>query len=48
MLEIELFDIWGIDFMRPFVSSFGNKYISVVVDCVSKWVEAMALPKNDA
>lgn len=29
MIEIELFDIWGIDFMGPFVSSYGLKYILV-------------------
>lgn len=40
-LEVELFDIWGINFMYPFVRSFGNKYISVVVDYVSKGVEAI-------
>ncbi|XP_075075175.1 uncharacterized protein LOC142162655 [Nicotiana tabacum] len=38
----------GIDFMGPFVSSYGNKYILVAVDYVSKWVEAVALPTNDA
>nr|GEW69204.1 reverse transcriptase domain-containing protein [Tanacetum cinerariifolium] len=38
----------GIDFMRPFPSSKGNKYILVVVDYLSKWVEAKALPTNDA
>nr|XP_016493037.1 PREDICTED: uncharacterized protein LOC107812452 [Nicotiana tabacum] len=30
--EVEVFDVWGIDFMRPFVSSYGNKYILVAVD----------------
>nr|GFA14744.1 Pro-Pol polyprotein [Tanacetum cinerariifolium] len=38
----------GIDFMGPFLSSKGNKYILVAVDYLSKWVEAKALPINDA
>ncbi|KAL5560368.1 hypothetical protein UlMin_036579 [Ulmus minor] len=48
ILEVELFDVWGIDFMGPFPSSFGNQYILVAVDYVSKWVEAGAFPTNDA
>nr|GFB22538.1 reverse transcriptase domain-containing protein [Tanacetum cinerariifolium] len=44
----EIFDIWGIDFMGPFPSSRGNKYILVAVDYLSKWVEAKTLPTNDA
>nr|GEV57969.1 reverse transcriptase domain-containing protein [Tanacetum cinerariifolium] len=44
----EIFDVWGIDFMRPFPSSRGNKYILVVVDYLSKWVEAKALPTSDS
>nr|GEV32081.1 DNA-directed DNA polymerase [Tanacetum cinerariifolium] len=44
----EIFDVWGIDFMGPFLSSKGNKYILVAVDYLSKWVEAKALPTNDA
>nr|GEU42805.1 reverse transcriptase domain-containing protein [Tanacetum cinerariifolium] len=38
----------GIDFMDPFSSSRGNKYILVAVDYLSKWVEAKALPTKDA
>ncbi|KAL3334236.1 hypothetical protein AABB24_030800 [Solanum stoloniferum] len=33
--------------MGPFVSSFGNNYILVDVDYVSKWVTAVALPNNE-
>nr|GEZ39181.1 reverse transcriptase domain-containing protein [Tanacetum cinerariifolium] len=43
-----MFNVWGIDFMGPFSSSEGNKYILVAVDYLSKWVEAKALPTNDA
>ncbi|KAK8498967.1 hypothetical protein V6N12_058004 [Hibiscus sabdariffa] len=48
ILEVELFDVWGIDFMGPFPSSFGNLYILLAVDYVSKWVEAIATTHNDA
>jgi len=48
IVEVELFDVYGIDFMGPFSSSYGNQYILVVVDYVSKWVEAVALPTNDS
>nr|GEZ49200.1 reverse transcriptase domain-containing protein [Tanacetum cinerariifolium] len=44
----EIFNVWGIDFMGLFPSSGGNKYILVVVDYLSKWVEAKALPTNDS
>ncbi|GKD29638.1 reverse transcriptase domain-containing protein [Tanacetum coccineum] len=44
----EIFDVWGIDFLGSFPSSRGNKYILVAVDYLSKWVEAKALPTNDA
>nr|GEU95338.1 reverse transcriptase domain-containing protein [Tanacetum cinerariifolium] len=44
----EIFYVWGIDFMGPFLSSKGNIYILVAVDYLSKWVKAKALPTNDA
>ncbi|XP_071708623.1 uncharacterized protein [Rutidosis leptorrhynchoides] len=44
----EIFDVWGIDFMRPFPSSKKNQYIIVAIDYVSKWAEAKALPTNDS
>ena len=47
ILEVEIFDVWGIYFMKPFSSSFGNQYILVVVDYVSKWVEAVPTKTND-
>ena len=47
ILIVELFDVWGIDFMGPFPNSFGNLYILVAVDYVSKWVEASACKTND-
>ena len=34
--------------MGPFPSSFENLYILLVVDYVSKWVEALSCPINDA
>ena len=48
ILVVQLFDVWGIYFMGPFPASFGNIYILLAIDYVSKWVEATACPKNDA
>ena len=27
IIVVEVFDVWGVDFMGPFLSSFGNEYI---------------------
>ena len=48
ILEIELFDVWGIDFMGPFPSSYDFLYILLAVDYVSKWVEAIPTRTNNA
>ncbi|KAL4282742.1 hypothetical protein GQ457_16G019910 [Hibiscus cannabinus] len=48
ILKVELFDVWGIDFMGHFPSSYVNLYILLVVDYLSKWVEAIATPNNDS
>ena len=36
ILEVEIFYLWGIDFMGPFPPSKGKEYILVAVDYVSK------------
>ncbi|GKV11571.1 hypothetical protein SLEP1_g22819 [Rubroshorea leprosula] len=48
ILVCDIFDVWGIDFMGPFPSSFGKAYILVAVDYVSKWVKVVACFTNDA
>ena len=47
VLEVGIFDVWGIDFKGPFPNSFGNQVILVAVDYVSKWVEAVPTKTND-
>ncbi|RDX86566.1 hypothetical protein CR513_32090, partial [Mucuna pruriens] len=47
ILFCEVFDIWGIDFMGPFPISNGYSYILLVVDYMSRWVEAVATKTND-
>ena len=48
IVEVELFDVWGIDFMGPFPSSCGYQYILLAVDYVSRWVEAIPTHTNDS
>ena len=47
ILEVEIFDIWGIDFMWPFPPSDRKEYKLVPVDYVSKWVEEIPIRTND-
>ena len=46
ILEVEIFDLWGINFMGPFPPSDRKEYILVAVDYVSKWVEAILTRTN--
>ena len=48
ILQVELFDVWGIDFMGPFSFSCDNNYILLEVDYVSKWVESIRTVTCDA
>ncbi|CAN6685961.1 unnamed protein product [Malus baccata var. baccata] len=48
IFSVEIFDVWGIDFMGPFPSSQWFLYILLAVDYVSKWVEAKATRTNDS
>lgn len=36
ILEVELFDIWEIEFMGTFPSFYDNQYVLVVVDYILK------------
>jgi len=44
-LQIELFDVWRIDYMGPFPPSKKYEYILVAVDYISKWDKAMPCKK---
>jgi hypothetical protein len=44
-IQIDLFNVWGIEFMGPFKNSHGYEHILVMVDYVSKWVEAIPCRK---
>jgi hypothetical protein len=47
-LQVEIFDVWGIDFMGPFQKSQDCEYILVAMDYVSKWVEALPCISADS
>ena len=44
----KVFIVYEISLYIKTLESFGNLYILLVVDYVSKWVEAISCPKNDA
>ena len=41
ILGVDLFDVWGIDFIGPFPASFIYVYILVGVEYMSKWVQSV-------
>jgi hypothetical protein len=47
-LQVDIFDVWGIDFMGSFPKFEGCKYILVTVNYASKWVEALPCQVMDA
>jgi len=47
-LQVEIFDVWGIDFMGPFQTSHDSEYILIAVNYVSKLVEALPYRAADA
>ena len=47
ILVVDLFYVWGIDFMRPFPTYFKYSYILVGVNYLSKWVEVIPCKAND-
>jgi galactitol-specific phosphotransferase system IIC component len=47
-LQIDIFNVWGIDFMGPFPNLEGYEYILVIIDYVSKWVKALSCRATDA
>ena len=48
ILEVELFNLWEMDFMGPFPPLFSNLCILLAVDYVSKLVEVIPTCTNDA
>ena len=48
IIMVDIFDVWEINFMGPFPSSFGHEYILRCVDYVSKWVEVIFTRTNES
>jgi len=47
-LQVELCDVWGIDYMGPFQRSRDAEFILMAVDYVSKWVEELPCQATDS
>ncbi|KAM1721192.1 hypothetical protein ACFX12_022759 [Malus domestica] len=48
IFNVEIFDVWGMDFIGPFPPLYGFTCILLAVDYVSKLVEAKATHTNDS
>ena len=46
LLKVEIFDLWGIDFMGPFPPLEEKEFILIAIDYVSKWVKAIPTRTN--
>jgi len=44
---VEIFDVWGIDFMGPFQKSHDSEYILIAIYYVSKWVKVLPYRATD-
>jgi hypothetical protein len=47
-LQVQMFDVWGIDYMGPLPNSRDAEHILVAVDYVSRWVEALSCRAADS
>ena len=47
-LQVEIFDVWGVDFVGPFPMSEQCEYILVAVDYMSKCFEALPCVSADS
>lgn len=44
-IEVELFNVWAMDFMGTFPKSFGNEYLLLVTMCQNRWRPVLGTPR---
>ena len=47
IIIVKIFDVRGINFMRPFLIVFGNEYVLLAIDYVPKWADIIATRTNE-